>query len=235
MKLFYKMVDYVKGNFSGYITYVRGDYKLAQKWYNAKGIYYDCIGYLSNVYKEVNFNNYKKHKDKIHILVGNSAAPSNNHIEILDKLKTLKEEDILIYCPLSYGNVEWTKNISEYGRFVFGDKFIPLVNIMPYEQYLDFLSEIDIAIFAHDRQQASANTITLLGMGKTVFLKKTTLYDLFKEMKITVYPFEEFNNLTMLNAEEVCNNINIVKERFSEERLKQDWKFIFENDMKRKI
>ncbi len=35
--------------------------------------------------------------------MGNSANPTNNHIEVLNKLLKFKDEDIEIIAPLSYG------------------------------------------------------------------------------------------------------------------------------------
>jgi dTDP-N-acetylfucosamine:lipid II N-acetylfucosaminyltransferase len=229
-KIYFKANDSVKENFNVYIA-CKGDYKFAEKYFNAKGRYFDCIGYLSNVYKEVKTNSYKEKKAEYYILAGNSADPINNHIEILNTLeKYCKMENILIYCPLSYGNNEWAKYVSKYGNNLFGSKFIPIIDFMPINKYLDFLSEIDIAIFANNRQHGNGNTISLLGMGKTVFLKRSsTLYNLYEEEGIVVYSFEEFNGIKIINNSEKNNNIEIVKNRFSEKRLKQDWKIIFEN------
>lgn len=42
----------------------------------------------------------------------------------------------------------------------------PIVDFMDFNEYINFLSTIDIAIFNHKRQQGMGNIITLLGMGK---------------------------------------------------------------------
>jgi hypothetical protein len=38
------------------------------------------------------------------ILLGNSADPSNNHVEALERLLPYRDQDIKIYAPLSYGD-----------------------------------------------------------------------------------------------------------------------------------
>ena len=48
----------------------------------------------------------KDEKQIINILIGNSATETNNHIEVLDLLSKFKNEDIKIYVPLSYGDME---------------------------------------------------------------------------------------------------------------------------------
>ena len=45
---------------------------------------------------------------------------------------------------------------------------------MPFNQYLEFLGKIDIAIFNHRRQQGFGNAITLLGLGKKVYLNSVS-------------------------------------------------------------
>src|SRR5690606_3405679 len=98
----------------------------------------------------------------VNILVGNSADPSNNHLEILDKLLPYKDADIQIYTPLSYGDQDHAKLVSEYGKKLFSEKFSPVTDFMKEENYLNFLCSIDIAIFNHKRQQGMGNITTLL-------------------------------------------------------------------------
>jgi hypothetical protein len=225
IKLYLGIADYVRKSFTGYLSLVEGDYKLAQKWFGAKGRYFKCNLYPMKFVESV----VEKEKNTINIQIGNSADSSNNHIEILDKLKPFKGENVLINCPLSYGDSEWAKYVSQYGRDIFGEKFISLTSMMPYEQYMQWLSNIDIAVFAHNRQQGLGNIVVLLGLGKTVYLKKNvTTYYMLRDLGISVFPFEEFDNLNTLTVQEKKNNIKIVKSRFSEEKLINDWKCIFD-------
>lgn len=155
------------------LTYIKGDVELARKWYGAKGKHHECIMYLSNVVdpKLTLEPQAAPGHDGLNILLGNSADPSNNHIEALERLLQFKEQDIKIYAPLSYGDQNHARKVISQGTEWFGDKFIPMTEFMPFEQYLGFLKSLDIAIFNHQRQQAMGNTITLLGMGKTVFMR----------------------------------------------------------------
>ena len=60
------------------------------------------------------------------ILLGNSATPENNHVDIIDLLVENSSENVKIICPLSYGNKEYAATISKYGREHLGDRFVPL-------------------------------------------------------------------------------------------------------------
>lgn len=213
-------------NIGGIITHVKKDYELAQKWYGAKGKYYYSFMYPSNLYKEINLTDIEK-KEKIYIQVGNSADPSNNHKEILEKLSKYKNENIEIICPLSYGDKEYAKKIKSLGNEIFGNKFNPLMDFLPFDEYIKILSKIDIAIFNHKRQQAMGNIITLLGLGKKVYIRDdVTTWEFFKELRITVYN-NKFIELNRISDEIKFKNIKKIKEHFSEEKLKKDLDKIF--------
>lgn len=205
------------------ITYIKGDVELAREWYGAKGQYHECIMYLSNVYKELDIP--VKTTPTINIQIGNSADPSNNHIEALEKLLPYKDKDICIYVPLSYGNQEHAEKIIAKGKQWFGEKLIPLTDFMPFEDYLSFLGKIDIAIFNHKRQQAMGNTITLLGLGKKVYMRSdTSQWQLFKEKEIVVF---DIKNLSLSKESSTEDNSEKVKKHFSMKNLSSQYIDIF--------
>lgn len=174
-----------------FITHIKGDYELAQKWYGAKGEWHECFMYPSNLYKEYDLP--YKQGGSINILVGNSADPGNNHLEIFKKLEPYKKENIKIFCPLSYGLSGYARTIEKVGKEMFGDKFVPLLEYMPFEKYLEMLGQVDMAVFAHKRQQAMGNTITLLGLGKKVFMRRNvTSWALFESLGVKIFDLEYF-------------------------------------------
>ena len=203
-------------NMGHLVTYIKGDVELAREWYGAKGEYHECLMYLSNTYKVLDVPSIQS--DTINIQIGNSADPSNNHFEILDKLLPFKDQNIKMYAPLSYGDQIHANKVIAKGKELFGDKFIALADFMPFEQYLQFLGSIDIAIFNHKRQQAMGNTITLLGLGKTVFIRSdTTQWQFFKEKNISI---NDIDYLDSLSVESNQHSIDIIKEYFSEDNYK---------------
>ncbi|MDM1706956.1 TDP-N-acetylfucosamine:lipid II N-acetylfucosaminyltransferase [Thiopseudomonas alkaliphila] len=202
-------------NMGNLVTYIKGDVELARKWYGAKGQYHECIMYTSNLYKEYSVPS--KQGTAINIQVGNSADPSNNHLEALEKLLPFKSLDLCIYVPLSYGDKKHAQAVIQQGQQWFGDKFKPLTEFMPFDKYLSLLGTIDIAIFNHKRQQAMGNTITLLGLGKTVYIRNdVSQWQFFKNKNIVVGDVQKLSNLDALNIE---NNQAKVKEYFSKEKL----------------
>ncbi|MFY9105127.1 TDP-N-acetylfucosamine:lipid II N-acetylfucosaminyltransferase [Aliarcobacter cryaerophilus] len=205
------------------LTTIMNDYDLVKKQYKTKAkLVLLHVGYPSNLYKEYKIN--KKEKNTINIQIGNSATSTNNHIEILKKLLKYKNEDIQIFAPLSYGDKEYAKEVMDYGKKAFGDKFIALTEFMPFEKYLEFLGSIDIAIFNHKRQQAMGNTITLLGLGKKVYMRNdVTPFKLFSNIGVKIFDVENIE-LNLLDKETKKSNQDRIKSYFSKNNLLEDCK-----------
>ncbi len=203
-----------------FITYIRGDYDLAQKWYGAKGVWLECFMYPSNVYHESPVQVIKH--EGVNILLGNSADPSNNHIDALEKLRQFATENIQIYCPLSYGDAEYAKyakKVADYGKSIFGEKFNPLFEFMRFDEYKKLLAKIDVAVFNHKRQQGMGNITTLLGMGKKVFMRSDiTSYHTIRSLGAIVFDVERFN-LMPPEAGLASNNKLIISQYFSSKTL----------------
>ncbi|MEQ5634073.1 TDP-N-acetylfucosamine:lipid II N-acetylfucosaminyltransferase [Providencia manganoxydans] len=235
----YKIIElfrkFLISRVGGFITYIDGDYQKAQEWYGAKGKYYECIMYPSNIYNcgKLTTNNIDNlnisHCNKVNLLVGNSADPTNNHKEIFEKIIKLDFEKLVnrIYCPLSYGNPEYAEDIKLIGQSIFGDKFHPLMNFMPLDEYNKILDEVDIAIFAHNRQQAMGNTINLLGRGKTVFMRSdTSSYQLLTKLGLVIYDINDLV-LTPQSIKVAVENNQKISNYFSENNLIKQLSNIF--------
>lgn len=212
----------------GYLlTYIPGDVALARQWYGATGQYQECLMYTSNIFKELVIP--PKTGSVVNILVGNSADPTNNHLEVFEKLAAFKSENIMIYCPLSYGGVDggYAKQTAEKGTAMFGDRFVALTNFMPFTKYLEFLGQIDIAIFAHKRQQGMGNTITLLGLGKKVYMRSDiTPWPLFSSLGLVVFDVEKID-ISSLSQNMTGRNKTIISGYFSETKLIEQFSKIF--------
>ena len=208
-----------------FVTYIKGDYELAKKWYGANGEYHNCFMYQSNLYKEYAVP--PKQGDAKNILVGHSADRTNNHAEVFERLRPYANQDIQIFCPLSYGPRKHANEIAKLGKEMFGDRFIPIADFLPSEKYLELLGQIDIAVFAHKRQQAMGNTISLLGLGKKLFLSSdTTQWQFLSDLGVKVFDLRHLD-LLKLDANDRVNNQHIIKTCLSHEILVLQWRYIF--------
>jgi hypothetical protein len=171
-------------------------------------------------------------KNHVFMQVGNSADPSNNHIEILDKIKKdiNKNEKIKIICPLSYGKKDHAKKVIQYGKKLFGKNFVPLKKFMDLKTYNKLQSNIDIAIFNHQRQQAMGNILTLLYLGKKVYIRDDIVtWNFMQENDIKVFSFNNSNNGLSIKIDRKVakQNRREIDSRFNIDVFIEEWSNIF--------
>lgn len=105
------------------------------------------------------------------ILVGNSAAYTNNHAEVFSFLARLNLKQNVI-VPLSYGDGENRDQLIIEGSHLFGERFRPIVEFMPIKDYNLLLQSCGYVVMNHVRQQALGNIISMLYLGARIFLRK---------------------------------------------------------------
>ncbi|MCA3894943.1 TDP-N-acetylfucosamine:lipid II N-acetylfucosaminyltransferase family protein [Vibrio vulnificus] len=208
------------------ISYLDGDVRYAREKYGARGKYKKCIMYLSNVFdSEYIRPNRNSENNELNILVGNSADPENHHYEIFNKIGS--KENVVIIAPLSYGIKGYAQEVIVAGKNSFGNNFKPITQLMPIEDYNDLLNSVDIAVFNHKRQQAMGTTITLLGLGKTVYLRRDTpQWETLTSLGIALLDIDDFS-FTVLSKYESEENMRIVKKEFSTESLIHQFSNLF--------
>ena len=212
------------------IGFSQEDYELARKWYGSTAELHKCFMYPSNCYKEIPTPG--KKGGPVILLVGNSADPSNNHIEAFSLLEKYKHDDIKIITPLSYGDNNYAKQVIKVGKRLFGRKYAPIEELLPLADYLDLLARVDIGIFAHKRQQAMGNIITLLGMKKKVYIRNDiTTWKTLEYLGVKIYDLYDLNLLEP-DKQTMKNNHSIIKMVFSEENLLHQWNKISDHKPK---
>jgi len=200
--------------------------ELIKKMFNAGNIKYIEGFYDQNFDLSVSITGSEKRKNhKKSILIGNSATVSNNHIDCFLWLKELALTNIEIVCPLSYGEDNYKEEVILAGENNFSTSFKPIIHFMKRNEYVKLLSTIDVAIFFNNRSQAFGNIISLIALGKKVFLKPgNPFYINLSRLGIKVFPISENISeikddiLIPLEKEQIEQNIKLLKENFSDEK-----------------
>ncbi|WDF46960.1 TDP-N-acetylfucosamine:lipid II N-acetylfucosaminyltransferase [Chryseobacterium sp. KACC 21268] len=111
------------------------------------------------------------------LLIGNSATPTNNHLDIFERLENGNTINFFdkIFIPLSYGNKDYKKFIIEQSETRLGNKVNVIPDFLPYEQYMEILQQCDNVIMGHIRQQAMGNIIALLYLGAKIYFQKESV------------------------------------------------------------
>lgn len=193
-----------------FVPVIDTEYKLvceANSWFSCE--------YLSWRYGTIEEDYTTSNTDASHsgnILVGNSATPENNHIEAFEFIHSNVDwQSRKIYCPLSYGDLDYAEKIKDAGIKLFGENFIPLMIFLDKNKYNEILSSCELLIFNHTRQQALGNIISGLAMEKVVLLNKINpLCIWLNENNISYLTLDqEINAKTLSTIDKVSNKKEI--------------------------
>lgn len=148
-----------------------------------------------DITKGIEYEYIDKKGKPLTILLGNSGDPTNNHVDALKFLKSGRLADSKVFCPLSYGNNAYIDFVEKNFSTKIGSRFVALKSFMERGEYVRFLSNIDIFVFNHNRQQAFGNIITALSLGKPVFMKKQSIvFSVLMDIGIRhIYDIKELN------------------------------------------
>ena len=155
------------------------------------------------------------------ILIGNSNAPTNNHYSAFQIIYNNKNISSKIIVPLSYGGSKgYRKFIIDKGKKMFGDKFTPLINFLPINDYYELLLTCGILIMPHLRQQAVGNIVIVLYLGAKVYLyEENSLYSFFNKIGVTVFSINKITNspeeFSLLDQSTILRNRKIIEKYFS--------------------
>lgn len=207
-----RFIDRLRGMFfrrlDAIATSTAGDYAKACALYGIKAQY---IKSCSNIFSfdrtdldrlmEKTSQLRKKDAPKI-IQVGNSADPSNQHLEIFEWLKPYANESIEICTPLSYGfhGCEgYRDSVVRRGIELFGAKFKPMLTLLDAKEYNRYLAGVDVMVFNHRRQQGFGNMAISLYMGTKIYLRSevSTWALLVDEMGCTIFDTREIEKMSL--------------------------------------
>jgi hypothetical protein len=135
------------------------------------------------------------------ILLGNSATPTNNHIEAMRVLSKLGMHGRKVIVPLSYGDMKYQEKIIQVGEKLLGESFIPLTNYMSLPEYNQSVSGCGNLIMNHIRQQAIGNISSALLRGGKVFLRpENPIYKYYTRIGVKLFPFSDDITIADLDA-----------------------------------
>lgn len=215
-----------------------GDYRAAIEYFGKGSIYLDatCTLFEFEVSDLDALIAAKNLTERVQVQIGNSADPSNNHEQLLAALKKIETKEIVVIAPLSYGDVEYASKISKLGCEIFGKKFISIHNILSPKDYAKHLSNIDILIFNHSRQQGFGNILLALYLGCKVFMSKhvTTYHYLTEVVKCHIFDTSSIGNISYEEfieflPQHILENRNRVSKFFDKEWQKERWNKLFYN------
>lgn len=166
------------------------------------------------------------------ILLGNSACPTNRHIEAIDLInRNINKFGSLvkIYCPLSYSitDLQYQQQVIQYGKTVLGDAFIPITDYQKPESYFQFLASIDVFIMNHQRQRGIGVLRTALYWGKVVYMAAENInLKHFKNEGLQLFEIEQLETKPLVSELPILeknHNARLMMENYNEKRAVELW------------
>lgn len=189
-------------------------------------------------------------KDKrINVQIAHNAFSFNNHKKLINYLEIYKKRNVNFILPLSYGiygingqygSLYYKENIIKYAKnFLYSnvkdnkisnhfDEFLwrsgnllILTENMPFEKYVEFLWNIDIAVFDFDRPCGLGTLRILLLMEKKIFLPSGTPY--YKFLIDNELPIYDTNKIKDMSFEEFIKPPIYKNKKWILSYLNNDW------------
>lgn len=159
------------------------------------------------------------------ILVGNSASPTNNHIDVFHMLAKHDLGSRKVIVPLSYGDPVYRENLMARGKEILGESFVPLVDFLPFNKYRSIVASCNVVVMNHLRQQALGNIGAALYQGAHVYLDTVNpVYGFFKENGACVHAMQdlESNSLPLMGSsiDEVTKNRAVLEGFWGHDRIR---------------
>jgi len=210
------------------------DYKRLQQWYRSSATHI----YVEPLYGGEVIANAPRHSrdhasQTFNIILGNSATKTNRHLDALEILSKYKDADIKIHIPLSYGDAQYAEMVKTKARSIFGEKVVFLETFMPPDEYWRYLTQMDIAIFNNNRQQALGNLAYMLATGAKIYLNDdSALWEIFTGLNFTVHSINnlrevDYEEFVDLDQNELDANSQNARKIYSEEHSVMCWNKVF--------
>ncbi len=150
--------------------------------------------FLCNYSRSIKGKEFIQHKADGTIILGNSASPLINHLDVWNEIKRMIPTERSVIMPLSYGNLKYgakikliLKEASHHIQFL--DTF------MPRDEYFQMMNESSYAIFGSMRQHAMGNIYNALSNDVKVFLyRDSVMFDYLREMGFVICAIEDIDD-----------------------------------------
>ena len=163
----------------------------------------------------IEIKNEFKYMDKLAdgiILIGNSASPVNNHVDVWQRIKANVPPTRDIVVPLSYGSMNYAKSVKK----VLGDehKIKFLDTFLPREEYFSIVRSCSYAVYGSMRQHAMGNIYSSLINGVKVFLfRDSSIYKYLIDTGFAIYAIEDVDERSF------CTPLSVSEQKQNYEAL----------------
>ena len=215
---------------TNFAHYLPEEYSLFKKYFKFEAKYLEFdYGNLMQIAATIDGNVNDRQRN---ILIGCNAAVSNNHIDMFKSIDTSNlSDEIKIYCPLSYSieNEKYTQKVIEIGYSIFGQRFIPITDLLPLSKFNALVMSCKTVIYGNLRSQCGTSLWSAIYWGKAVYLYgKNPLFPFYKNLGVVLSEIKgQIDVQISLSQSDQISNRNILAESFSDEKSQTKYKTLF--------
>lgn len=202
---FIRDVDAIMDRIDVCIVGTDGEYELLQKMYRGK-----TPKRLKFNYNFVDMSNHEFSEGQ-NILLGNSSWTYNNHTEAFKRLSKLELGERKVVVPLSYGPKEDRSWIIKKGEKYLGDRFLPILDFMPLDQYTELMNSCGHFVSNSNVQMAAGNILLAVQQGLRIHLHpKNPFYLHYKKHGIQIDDFSKIQSSSLMQLSNSLKEKNLL-------------------------
>lgn len=187
------------------------DYDLYTKYFGDK-VKFKLFAYGCSYRNDGENEVYEFPEKRQSVIINHQASKTGNHFTLMKKMKEIDPESTFdIYMPLSYGTRFLRNQCIKMGYNSFGNKFHPITEYLPKEEYFSKINSAQVALFGQKRQEATGNIGRMLIVGTKVFLREENLLlKYYRDKGYLIYSMEKdltsIDSLSPLTKEQMVHN-----------------------------
>lgn len=200
---------------------------------NANAIVLNYITSTQEYYHNLSYDEVKNRTSPLKIMVSHSGWEHNDHLITFKQIENLKNENIIVICPLCYGNKDYITHVINCGKEIFGNKFTYFTELKERVDYASLISQSNIYITNAKNQTGLFASTVAVSNGVKVFARENILRyfnelgcDIFEVDFISTFSYDEL--LEPLSEEQFYKNREAMVKLADKDKRISVWKMIYE-------
>lgn len=158
----------------------------------------------------------KRNDGIIKIIIGHRSDKNEHHIKYIDLLQRFSKENIEIYIPLSYGDLEYAKTVKKYIALTKAKHVTVIDEFLDKGEYLKLLRDMDIALIDGETSCALGNISIHVQFENTIFISRTGLIKkAFERESIPFHCLDEIEKMEFSEFAKPLTYNSVKSEEFS--------------------
>ena len=149
----------------------------------------------------------KRQSNELDILIGHRSDPQEKHLKYISMFGAVNESNVRLFIPLAYGDMDYAKTVEHFIDSHGFSNVIVMREMLPSDDYVRFLSNMDVCIFDLEGSCALGNISYLLSLEKPVYVPRGSLLD--RAMAFEGIPHGCIEDISASQLEDLGSDISV--------------------------